>query len=185
MLPKIGLEIKYIFEYQETNNFNYYRFQGIESEIMQKVEDFKNKDISALCNYSGKELLNKFQDRFDRNQVCVVSRLDDGRLGSVCWIENVPGSSIRGDKAERLITDCFTLPHMRGQGLYPATIIRSCNYIFDILKQDTVTIFINSNIFNKASIKGICKSGFKKAGIHLRLWQWKKSYIYKKESSYI
>ncbi len=83
----------------------------------------------------------------------------NGTIGHISWIyhDNDPNRIIklRDDEAE--IKFSMTLPAFRGQGIYPATLIKIQQYLKE---QGYKRVFICAKDDNIRSIKGIEKAGF-------------------------
>ncbi len=64
---------------------------------------------------------------------------------------------VRLGKGEAYIGPCFTVPDKRGMGIYPFALR---NIVQEFFETGFEKIYIASDIYNKASIKGIFKAGF-------------------------
>ena len=161
VFPKIGIQVKYIFfnkEVQQNLTDN-----RLELALLRNMSQLTGRDKRNLIDFEGDSLVEKFEIEFDAGCKCVIVR-NDG-LVSACWIAPAP-DYLQGHNIESyLIRDCFTLPAMRGRGLYPKILDFAINEIQKETDNNKVRIVVNSIFSNRSSIRGILKSGFLKAGI--------------------
>lgn len=89
-----------------------------------------------------------------------IYKNNEGVITHISWIYymNNPNRIINLGKKECEIKYSLTLPHYRGKGMYPATLVKIQGY----LKENGYRrVFICVNKDNISSIKGIEKTGFK------------------------
>ena len=88
---------------------------------------------------------------------------EDGRLGHISWLyyERDPNRILRLGAGECEVKFCLTLPEFRGRGLYPAALRAIQRYLGE---RGYRRCFICVRPDNGASIRGIEKAGFVRAG---------------------
>ncbi|MDD5731230.1 MAG: hypothetical protein PHN57_08935 [Candidatus Omnitrophica bacterium] len=138
---------------------------GHSFEIIRSLGQLGEEDKNSLLGYKGKNIFRQFEGLFSKGHFCAVCRVK-GSLGSMCWAKPIKKHFLLKNQAGFLIRQCFTLPGMRGKGLYPATL----NFLAGRLKAENtqdISIIIESAASNYSSIRGIQKAGFAKAGIEV------------------
>jgi hypothetical protein len=175
LLPKAGFQLKYLYEYQHGSS---YPTISLPSEaklsVAQKMMDLGPEDINALNDFEGRKLIDRYEMEFRNNHKCVIVRNEKNGLVSAGWITPAPLQFSMDEAPSFLIRDCFTLPNVRGKGLYPAMLKGACEYVISSLAHGSPHIFLTSIFSNWPSIRGIKKSGFKRIGIIVVIWgrQW-------------
>ena len=161
IFPKIGIQVKYIFFNHDLQQHT--TDDRVELALLDDMSQLTDSDKRNLIGFEGNSLVEQFRQEFSDGCKCVIVR-NDG-LVSACWIAPAPGY-LQDHKTESfLIRDCFTLPAMRGRGLYPEILDFAINEIQQEITSKKVRIVVNSIFSNRSSIRGILKSGFLKAGI--------------------
>lgn len=174
-LPKTGFQLKYLYEYQHGCSSPQKSLPlDVKLSVVQKIADFGPEDIKALNDFEGRKLIDRYEMEFENNHKCVVARKEKSGLVSAGWITPALLQFSMDEAPSFLIRDCFTLPNMRGKGLYPAMLKTACEYVISSLAHDSPHIFVTSVFSNWPSIRGIKRSGFKRIGIIVVIWgrQW-------------
>ena len=167
IFPKIGIQVKYIFFNKGIQQ--HLIDDRVELDLLDDMSQLTVSDKKNLISFEGNSLVEKFRQEFSDGCKCVIVR-NDG-LVSACWIAPAP-DYLQDHKTESfLIRDCFTLPAMRGQGLYPKILDFAINRIQTETTHKKVRIVVNSIFSNRSSIRGILKSGFLKAGVVYQIGQ--------------
>lgn len=161
LLPKINIHIKYLFFNNETKAQK--NEKDLQLALLVKFSQLDKKDIENLIDFEGEMLVEKFKKEFDQGNRCVVCR--DNGLASACWIALAPAYLQNREVVTYHISDCFTLPALRGRGMYPMILDFAMKSIQKESSDMKVRITVNSIFTNYSSIRGILKSGFNKAGI--------------------
>lgn len=94
----------------------------------------------------------------------------DGQVAGICWSRSGLTRSdyfVPLQESDATILSCFTFPPFRGRGIYPAML----RYIASTLKDDRGIrrIFIDCRSYNRPSLRGIEKAGFRRIGTAVRL----------------
>jgi len=165
LLPKLGIQIKCIFFNKEIELKP--ENKDVELALLNNISHLTKSDIENLRAFEGDSLLVTFENEFSDGNRCVIARKDG--LASACWIAKAPSYLQDSETVTFLIRDCFTLPNLRGQGLYPQILDFAIDCIQKELPHKKVQISVNSIFSNRSSIRGILKSGFYKAGITIQL----------------
>jgi len=161
IFPRIGLQVKYIFFNNDARQFS--EDDQAELALLSDMSQLTDSDRKNLISFEGDSLVEKFRQEFSDGCKCVIVR--NSGLVSACWIAPAP-DYLQDHKTESfLIRDCFTLPAMRGRGLYPKILNFAINEIQNETTGKKVRIVVNSIFSNRSSIRGILKSGFLKAGV--------------------
>jgi len=160
IFPKIGIQVKYIFF---NNALQQHSIDDqAELALLDDMSQLTDSDKKNLIGFEGDSLVDKFRQEFSEGCKCVIVRNDS--LASACWIAHAP-DYLQDHKTESfLIRDCFTLPAMRGRGMYPKILDFAIKEIQKQTTEKKVRIVVNSIFSNRSSIRGILKSGFIKAG---------------------
>ncbi len=108
-------------------------------------------------------------DAYDGVEDFFVYRdLTSGTIGHISWLyyKGDPNRTLRLADKECEIMFCLTLPEFRGLGLYPGALRAIQQYL---KRKGYERCFICVNDDNVASIRGIEKAGFRRAGsVHFR-----------------
>ena len=88
---------------------------------------------------------------------------DHGRIGHISWLyyRGDPNRILQLDDGECEVKFCLTFPEFRGKGLYPAALTAIQRYLRE---RGYRRCFICVKEDNLASIRGIEKAGFRRAG---------------------
>ena len=165
-LQKLGVELMYVFEHRLDSRAGQapdLTADDVSTTIVDTFDALTASDLEALRQYGGAELLQEFAAAFARGERCAVSRLRDARPASACWIIAVSESYADRASPGLLIERCFTLPDMRGRGIYPLLLAR-VSQVLRMRDGRPQRIFVKSSIFNESSIRGIQKAGFTRIG---------------------
>lgn len=163
-LPKLGIRVKYIFEFLNSHTA-YDLPSGERASRIHEMNDLSRQDITLLEEYEGRPLIRQFESKFEAGNICVISRKQDGTLCSVVWAKPTPPDLLScGNEAAYHIFDAFTLPHARGQGFFPSAIVKICNILKSSSTSPPPRIFCNIAFSNRASIRAVEKVSFRRVG---------------------
>ncbi|MGA1863750.1 MAG: hypothetical protein ACMUHX_01680 [bacterium] len=175
LLPKAGFQLKYLFEYQHGFSSSQISLPlDVKFSVLHKMSDLEPEDIKALNDFEGRELIDRYEMEFENNHKCAIARKEKCGLVSAGWLTPAPPQFSVDGEPSFLLRDGFTLPNMRGNGVYKGIIRTLCEYVISSVKPDYPHIFVTSVFSNWASIRGIEKSGFKRIGVVVVVWgrQW-------------
>ena len=173
MLPKIGLQVKYLFESKSRAPGAAAVPDGeFEFSVARSLGDLTAADIAALKEFEGQRLVDRFAVEFEAGNRCCISRFRAAGLTSACWIANAPQHLQEPGKKTLLIRDCFTLPRSRGRGLYPRVLDLCLQEAFAGAPEHGVRVVISSVYSNRSSLRGIEKAGFARLGMVIQLHHW-------------
>lgn len=134
-------------------------------KIIKGMDQLADTQIDSLRHYRGEKICSHFEKLFQRGCYCAIGCIKE-QLGCVCWTFPLKNRTLLKGKTGFIIRQSFTLPSMRGKGLYPATLNFLCDYLEKQYRED-LKIFIESTIFNYSALRSIEKTGFRKVGIAL------------------
>ncbi len=172
-LEKIGFHAEAILVFHN-EVLSYSPVQKFSFRVIQSASKLGDKERASLIEYGGKALIDDFSTSFARGELCALGYWEH-QLGCVCWGKKIQHHPILGRKPVFLIWRCFTLPELRGRGLYPLTLSHFCSELNN-RKLFFGPILIECSIFNQSSMKGIQKAGFRYQGKILRFGSWRKSF---------
>lgn len=170
-LEKIDFHIDIVYSIQP-ESIQTVKLQGFSFRLIHSVTDISDSDTQALKEYGGIELVNGFSTSLAEGEICALGYFGQ-ELGCVCWARAIDGHDLTGRQDGFIIWRCFTLPRLRGHGMYPKTLKFLC---YKLNEMSSIPILIECSLFNHASIKGIEKAGFKFIGKVLRFRKWSKPY---------
>lgn len=172
-LEKIGIHIEAVFTYEKDSSLEL-ADEKFDFKVIQSLHELDEKDKTSLMEYGGTELIDDFSLSFSRGELCALG-FSEQRLGCICWAKKIQNHPVEIRKSAFLIWRCFTLPGLRGRGLYPLTLSFFCSMLKD---QDSFSgpILIESSVFNQSSLKGIHKAGFRYKCKVFRFGRWSKTF---------
>lgn len=150
----INIDKEYLYVIKKNE---YEKNQETFSDVsIKSIDATQLKGIRALRGVSVED---SFDDMMAQGQYCVCTFAGEELVGhAVCAF---PASRIGKYELQNspYIHFCYVSPTQRGKGIYP----RMLNYIIDHIFSTTEykQIYISTTVNNKASQKGILKSGFK------------------------
>lgn len=166
-LEKLGFHVEAVFSIQQ-QNISKAAEQGYSFRVIQSSAKLGDSDETALLEYGGSSLIDDFEASFARGELCALGYWEQ-RLGCVCWAKNIQHHPLLENQSAHLIWRCFTLPDLRGRGMYPQTLRFFCAMLSN---KDDWPILIECSVFNHASLNGISKAGFQIIGKILRFRKW-------------
>ena len=172
-LEKVGLHVDAVFIYKKDGP-SIQAGEEFGFKVIQSLHELGDKERASLIGYGGTELIDDFSDSFSRGELCALG-YSEQQLGCVCWAIKTLDHPVKIQQPAFLIWRCFTLPDLRGRGLYPLTLSYFCSMLKN---QDSFSgpILIESSVFNQSSLKGIYKAGFRDKGKIFRFGGWSKAF---------
>lgn len=171
-LEKLGFRVEAVYVFTKDDSSDLAE-DGSDFRVIRSIDELDDKDKTSLVEYGGAELIQDFIASFLRGELCALG-FSEQRLGCVCWAKKIENHPLNVQQPAFLIWRCFTLPDLRGRGLYPLTLRYFCSML---INQDAFTgpILIECSVFNKSSLQGIHKAGFRYKGKILRFGSWSKT----------
>lgn len=171
-LEKLGFHIEAVFVYKD--GASRLAEEKFDFKVIQSLHELDDKDKMSLTEYGGAELIDDFSASFSRGELCALG-FSEKRLGCICWAKKIQDHPVKIRQSAFLIWRCFTLPDLRGRGLYPLTLSHFCSMLKN---QDSFSgpILIESSVFNQSSLKGIHKAGFRYKAKVFRFARWHKTF---------
>ena len=145
--------------------------QNITPDNVERVTDFRDRDKERV-----------FRRFLNEGQVGIYA-ISDSKVVGHAWAvichkkRNMANGYFELQKGEVLIHFCNVKESCRGQGIYPAMLVALCKRLFGEIGSNK--IFIDTEVDNIASVRGIQKAGFRPLGQYLFL-QFRNTLIYKK-----
>ena len=172
-LEKLGFHLEAVFAFNE-DDCSALAEEEFDFRAIKSLHELEEKDRTSLIAYGGTELIEDFSASFSRGELCALG-FSEQRLGCVCWAKEIPNHPVIGEQSAFLIWRCFTLPDLRGRGLYPLTLRHFCSMLKN---QDLFSgsILIECSVFNQSSLRGIRKAGFQYRSKILRFGNWSKTF---------
>lgn len=172
-LEKLGFHVDAVLVHEKDSSASLAE-EGFNFKVIKSLHELGDKDRKSLVEYGGSALIKDFSDSFLRGELCALGYLGQ-QLGCVCWAKKIQDYPVKLQQPAFLIWRCFTLPDLRGRGLYPLTLSCFCSMIKN---QGSFSgpVLIECSIFNQSSMKGIHKAGFRHKAKIFRFGGWSKAF---------
>jgi|GEM_PF-2261689 hypothetical protein len=172
ILDKVGVQICYLFGLVG-GPLPFDQYDPINASVALSMDSFSDTEQRALCEYGHKGLLRRFGTRFAAGLQCVVLRSLNGELATIGWLIPAPPALCASGMPVIMIEDCFTMPALRGRGLYPMMIQYAVFYLCNSTTFTADRIMMQCSVFNDSSVRGILHSGFDIVGITCLFRRWR------------
>jgi hypothetical protein len=168
VLARVGLEVRLVYASAQSDP------QLVASDSpfdrVTSMEQLSPADLDRLEAFEGSTLVRFFSEKLAEGSWCAVVRDDTKTLASVCWVSPAPPHLVANGERAVLIHDCFTLPSLRGRGMYPIVLRALRNDLLGGPAPAVDTVLVNCVFSNWASERGIVKAGFGRSGSLTRIW---------------
>jgi len=159
-LEKLGFEIiKQFVSIKPTKSIQ----QTHNIDIYSDIVDIPRSLINDLINECGQRFTSTVKLKLENGDKIAIGCVNE-RAASIAWLKQLE-YELEGLSMYQawLIHGCLTLPKYRGLGLYPKSITKLQEFVFEseYLKN---AVLIESSIANNASLRGIIQCGFNKFG---------------------
>ncbi|MBN1671842.1 MAG: hypothetical protein JXR37_12450 [Kiritimatiellae bacterium] len=142
---------------------------AIRTGMVDAMALLSSGDLNALRRVGGERLVRGFEAAFALGDRCIVARVDGEQLACVCWLAELKNYVPAGGFACTRVERCFTWPEQRGLGIFPQTLRQARAYVRSRADMPQ-SLYIESSVFNTASIRAVTRAGFKKRGRLVRFW---------------
>jgi RimJ/RimL family protein N-acetyltransferase len=124
-----------------------------------------NQNVEAITDFLDEKYIKIFKDFLSQGHIGVYAAMDENIVGHAwSYITGRPSKRMYFpvNPTETLIFYCRVAPNYRGKSIYPAMLKRLQSILFQ--STDINRIYIDTDVDNYASQRGIEKAGFVKLG---------------------
>ncbi len=165
-LGRLGIDLNYLFKTALLSSGEHQD----DIKIVRSISDLPVHYLDKLKKMRDLDIHSYFTKKFENKNILALGIVDDAPV-SLSWIYHIDHKHDYLKVGDWVIHSCLTFSDARGFGFYPRSISALKQVAFEQWQggRGNENLYMECSIVNKASIRGIEKSGLTKTALLLKL----------------